>query len=62
MHDRSSAQTLDYRIAVGRFKSALEASERLSEDDRELLLKDIARRILQQLPAKAASCPLTLAS
>jgi hypothetical protein len=50
MHDQSYAQTMDYRVAVGRFESALEASERLPDDDRELLLRDIAKQILQQLP------------
>ena len=41
MRDPSFAQTLDYRIAVGRFESALEASERLPDDDRELLLREV---------------------
>jgi hypothetical protein len=49
MHDPSIEQTLDYRIAVGRFESALEASELLTEYDRGLLLRDIAKKILQQL-------------
>ena len=51
MFDFSSAQTLDYRIAIGRFESALEASERLPDDDRELLLRGVAKQILEQLPA-----------
>ena len=34
---------------------ALEASERLPDDDRELLLRDIAKQILQQLPANDVS-------
>ena len=55
MHNPSFAQTLDYRIAVGRFESALEASERLPDTDRGLLLRDIAKQILQQLPAEGAS-------
>lgn len=55
MHDPSFAQTLDYRIAIGRFESALEASKRLSDADRELLLRDIAKQILRQLPANEAS-------
>jgi hypothetical protein len=54
MHEPSSTQTLDYRIAVGRFESALEASELLPDDDRELLLKDIAKQILKQLPTSEA--------
>ena len=58
MHDPSFAQTLDYRIAIGRFESALEASERLPDDDRESLLRDIAKQILQQLPANEISKPL----
>lgn len=56
MRDSSFAQTLDYRIAAGRFESALEASERLPDEDRELLLREIAKLILQQLPANEASC------
>ena len=55
MHDPSFAQTLEYRIAIGRFESALEASERLPDDDRESLLRDIAKQILQQLPANEVS-------
>lgn len=61
MRDPSFAQTLDYRIAVGRFEFALEASERLPDDDRELLLREVAKQILQRLPAKAtfrASTPI----
>ncbi|GEM_PF-6355686 len=55
---QSFIKTLDYRIAVGRFESALQACERLTEDDRELLLRDIARQILQRLPnAEAAESP-----
>lgn len=46
-----SAQTLDYRIAIGRFESAFEASELLPDDDRESLLRDVAKQILGQLPA-----------
>ena len=55
MHDPSFAQTLDYRIAIGRFESALEASERLPDNDRGLLLRDIAKQILQQLGADEPS-------
>jgi hypothetical protein len=50
---RSFLETLDYRIAVGRFESALEACERLPDDDRELLLRKIARQILSQVPSGA---------
>lgn len=48
---RSFLETLDYRIAVGRFEFALEACERLPDDDRELLLRNIARQILSQVPS-----------
>jgi len=51
MYEPSSAQTLEYRIAVVRFEAALKASERLPDDDREMLLRDIAKQILQQLSA-----------
>jgi hypothetical protein len=55
MSDLSFTQTLDYRIAVGRFESALEASERLSDADREALLRDVAKQILQLLLPMGAS-------
>jgi hypothetical protein len=45
---RSFLETLDYRIAVGRFESALEACGRLPDGDRELLLRNIAKQILGQ--------------
>lgn len=54
MRDLLFAQTLDYRIAVGRFESALEACELLPDDDRELLFREVAKQILQRLPAKGA--------
>jgi hypothetical protein len=46
---RSLEQTLDYAIAIGRFDSAFEASERLHPDDRQVLLRQMADRIAVQL-------------
>ena len=43
-------EAFDYRIAVRRFKSAFEACERLVQEDRELLLRQIAERALGSLP------------
>jgi hypothetical protein len=48
--ERSFEEKLVYRRAASRFESAFEACEQLSQDDRQLLLKEIAVRILQQLP------------
>jgi hypothetical protein len=47
---RSFKETLDYRIAVRRFESAFEACDRLVQEDRELLLRQIAERALGSLP------------
>jgi len=48
---RSFGEALEYRVAVRRFASAFEACEHLPLSDRQLLLKDIANRIFQQLSA-----------
>ena len=47
---RSFKEALDYRIAVRRFESAFEACDRLVQEDRELLLRQIAERVLGSLP------------
>jgi len=47
---RSFEEVLEYRVAVRRVESAFEACERLPYEDRQLLLKKIAERVLQQLP------------
>lgn len=52
---RSFEKQLAYRIAARRFKSAFDACQQLSEDDRQLLLKEIAERILQILPKAPAA-------
>jgi hypothetical protein len=46
---RSFVETLDYRIAESRFESAFEACERLPQDDQQLLLRQIAERIIQHM-------------
>lgn len=51
---RSLEQTLDYAIAIGRFDSAFEASERLHRDDRQLLLRQMADRIAVRLTNELA--------
>jgi hypothetical protein len=48
-HKRSFEEKLAYRIAARRFESAFEACQQLPQDDRQLLLKEIAERILPQL-------------
>jgi len=50
-HKRDFSEELDYRIALRRFESAFEACQRLPDEDRESLLRDIARKILQQVPS-----------
>ena len=47
---RSFDEALEYRIAVRRFESAFEAYERLPHEDRQLLLTEVAKRVLRQLP------------
>ena len=46
---RSWAEAAEYQIVLLQVKSALEACERLPHDDRLLLLKKIATRLLQRL-------------
>lgn len=48
--ERSFEEKLAYRIAARRFESAFEACQQLTQDDRQLLLKEIAERVLEQLP------------
>jgi hypothetical protein len=43
-------KALRYRIAARQFEFALESCERLPREDQELLLREVAGRILQQLP------------
>jgi predicted metal-dependent hydrolase len=42
-------KTIEYRIAARQFESAFEACERLPHEDQELLLKEVAGRLLRQL-------------
>jgi hypothetical protein len=46
---RSWAEAAEYQIVLLQVESALEACERLRRDDRLLLLKEIATRLLQRL-------------
>ena len=46
---RCWAEAAEYQIVLLQVKSALEACERLHRDDRLLLLKEIASRLLQRL-------------
>ena len=48
---RAFDEKLAYRIAARRFESAFEACQKLAEQDRQALLKEIADRVLQQLRA-----------
>ncbi len=50
---RSYAEMLDYRIALRLFESAFEACERLHDDDQQLLLKEIAKRVSRTWVAQA---------
>jgi hypothetical protein len=43
-------KSFQYRLAARQFEFALEACKRLPREDQELLLKEVARRILQQMP------------
>ena len=47
---RSFDELLEYRIAIRRFESAFEACERLADEKRRLLLKEVATRVSQQMP------------
>lgn len=52
MDDRKQSfeERVQYRVAVRRFDSAFEACAQLPHEDRRLLLEEIAKRLLQQLP------------
>ena len=53
---RSWAEAAEYQIVLLQVESALAACERIPHDDRLLLLKEIATRLLQRLsnaPSKA---------
>lgn len=52
---RNFGESLAYRIAARRFNSAFDACQQLSEDDQQLLLKEIAQRISQTLPKAPAA-------
>jgi hypothetical protein len=54
-HKRHFGENLAYRIAARRFESAFEACQQLSENDRQLLLKKTAERILHFLPKTPAA-------
>jgi predicted metal-dependent hydrolase len=43
------SKTLEYRIAARQFETAFEACERLPDNDKELLLREVAARLLKQL-------------
>lgn len=45
-------KTLEYRIAARQIEFALEARKRLPREEQELLLREVAERILQQLKEK----------
>ena len=47
---RSFGEGVNYRVAARLFDSAFEACERLPHADQQLLLKEIAKRILRQMP------------
>jgi len=49
----------DYRVAVRRFQSAFEAADRLAKAERTLLLKEVAERLLQNLPHVSSEEPDT---
>lgn len=46
---RSFEEKMAHRTATRRFESAFEALEQLPQDDRQLLLREVAERIVQQL-------------
>jgi hypothetical protein len=47
---KSFREALEYKIAIRLFNSAFEACNRLSQSDRDVLLKEIAKRVLDNLP------------
>jgi hypothetical protein len=54
-------KSFQYRLAARQFEFALEACKRLPREDQELLLKEVARLILQQIPNAASeeNVPIT---
>jgi hypothetical protein len=46
---RAFREAWDYRVAVRRFESAFEAAERLAAAERQLLLEQVARWLLQHI-------------
>ena len=46
---RAFKEAWDYRVAVRRFESAFEAAERLAAAERQLLLEQVARWLLQHI-------------
>ena len=44
---RSFDELLEYRIAIRRFEFAFEACEQLPDEKRQLLLKEVAKRVSQ---------------
>jgi hypothetical protein len=46
---RSLREGLDYRIAVRLFDSAFEACKRLPQADQQFLLREVAKRIVEQV-------------
>jgi hypothetical protein len=46
---RAFKEAWDYRVAVRRFESAFEAAERLPVAERQLLLEQVARWLLQHI-------------
>jgi hypothetical protein len=47
---RAFDEVVEYQIAVRRFESAFEACKRLSHENRQLLLKEVANRLSQHMP------------
>ena len=58
--ERSFSEALEYRTAVRHFECAFAACERLHHEDRVSLLKEIAKRLLQQLPPAPSAEPKTV--
>jgi hypothetical protein len=46
---QNPAETMAYRVAARMFESAFAACERLPEADRQLLLREIGKRILKNI-------------
>jgi len=58
-HDRSFGRNIDYRIAVRMFESAFQACERLPDEDKQLLFREVAKRLLDQIPNNRSEEPTT---